>query len=301
MDTSNDIPDGAIVTGVDGSAGASEALRWAAGEALSRRAPLHLIYAFNPAGPYGAGLPVTQSIYDDLEHAGRSLLADAVAVAREAGAGLVVTAQMPPEPPALILIEASRHARMIVLGASGRGGFAGILAGSTAVAVSSHAHCATVIVRGDGSRRLDGPVVVGVDGSPIGERAIAAAFEEAARRNAPLVAVHAFSDVDSDGVHGGTRYPVDWSEIERDEQRLLAECLAGWREKYPDVRVDQVVVEDKPRQALLHWAERARLVVVGSRGRGGFAGLLLGSTSQALIHHADCPVMIVRPENQGAR
>ncbi|HKS49136.1 MAG TPA: universal stress protein [Amycolatopsis sp.] len=288
--------DGAVVVGVDGSDVAHEALRWAAREAVARRAPLHLIYAFNPpAAFYGGGLPAPQRFYDDLELAGKRLLEQALAAAREVSGDLVVTAEMPSGPPVPVLVEASRKARLIVLGASGRGGFAGMLVGSTAVGVSAHAHCATVIVRGE-TARAGGPVVVGVDGSPVSERAIAAAFEAAARCDAPLVAVHAFSDGDFGGVYGTVPFLVDGSEIEQQEQRLLAECLAGRREKYPDVLLEQVTVKDGPRPLLLDWARRARLVVVGSRGRGGFAGLLLGSTSQALIHHAGCPVMIVRED-----
>ncbi|HEY3467530.1 MAG TPA: universal stress protein, partial [Amycolatopsis sp.] len=84
--------------------------------------------------------------------------------------------------------------------------------------------------------------------------------------------------------------------LERDEDRLLSQRLAGWQEKYPEVEIRRVLVRERPRHALLDVSEEAQLVVVGSRGRGGFTGMLLGSTSQALVQHAQCPVLVVRPE-----
>jgi nucleotide-binding universal stress UspA family protein len=138
--------------------------------------------------------------------------------------------------------------------------------------------------------------VVGIDGSPVGEDAIAVAFEEASLRGVPLVAVHAWSDVTYD-VYGVERLVNEWPAIEDGEERALAERLAGWQEKYPDVEIRRVLRRDRPRHALLEAAEKAQLVVVGSRGRGGFTGMLLGSTSQALVQHAGCPVLVVRPES----
>jgi nucleotide-binding universal stress UspA family protein len=137
--------------------------------------------------------------------------------------------------------------------------------------------------------------VVGVSGAPSSESAIAFTFDAASLCGVPLVAVHAWTDVSSRPTLGP---PVthEWPVIEGDERRLLAERLAGWQEKYPDVHVDRVVTEDRPAYSLLRAAEGAQLVVVGTRGRGGLRGLLLGSTSQALLHHASCPVVVARPE-----
>ncbi len=278
-----------IVVGVDGSAAALDAVRWAAGEAALRKLALRLVYAADvTGGRFDGGLPVPQSFFDELQRAGQQLLADAAAVAGE----VTVSTEMPLEPAVPLLLECSRTARMVVLGSSGRGGFTGMLAGSTAVSVSAHASCPVAVVRG----RPDaaGPVVVGVDGSPTSEEALKVAFDEAAWREVPLVAIHAWSDADY-----GVPLPapdLDWAEVEREQQRLLAERLAGRQERYPDVRVERVVVRDRPRDELLARSRDAQLVVVGSRGRGGFRGLVLGSTSQALIHHADCPVLVVRPQ-----
>lgn len=279
------------MVGVDGSPAALDAVRWAAAEAVPRKLLLRLVHAADVvAGRFDGSLPPPQSFFDELQRAGQELLAEAADVAGEAGARTVST-EMPFEPAAPLLLELSRDARMIVLGSSGRGGFTGMLAGSTAVAVSAHASCPVAVVRG--RAEPGGPVVAGVDGSPTSERALAVAFDEAAWREVPLVAVHAWSDAGF-----GVPLPTpdfDWAEVEREQRLMLSERLAGWCERYPEVRVERVVVRDRPRDELLARSRAAQLVVVGSRGRGGFRGLVLGSTSQALIHHADCPVLVVRP------
>jgi nucleotide-binding universal stress UspA family protein len=139
-------------------------------------------------------------------------------------------------------------------------------------------------------------VVVGVDGSPTSELAVALAFEEASLRNLDLVAVHTWIDFSSEYDYAYARqFVTGWEEIETEEQELLAQRLAGWREKYPDVTVTRVVVPNRPVPNLLEQAAHAQLLVVGSRGRGALSGTLLGSTSQALIYHAPCPLLITRP------
>lgn len=289
----------AIVAGVDGSESAIRAVRWAAAEAAARKLRLHLVTGFDPMlGFYGGGLPMPQGLFDDLEKLAARQLTEAAEAAREVNGELVVTTAKRAGAPIPLLIELSRTARMIVLGSSGRGGFTGMLAGSTAVEVVAHAECPVVVVRtrDDEAVPADGPVVVGMDGSRTSERALAAAFDEASWRKAPLVAVHAWSDADYIGIVPPEFALLEVEPAREEQERVLAESLAGWQDKYPDVMVERVVVKDRPRHQLLHWAEQAQLIVVGSRGRGGFRGLLLGSTSQALIHHAKCPVMVVRPE-----
>lgn len=280
----------AIAVGVDGSAEALHAVRWAADAAVLRHAPLRLVHGCAPlSGWYGGGLPVPPHVRDALAGAADEMLASAERAARDAGGpDLSVTTRRVTARAAPALLECSRTARVVVLGGAGAGGF-------TAVQVAAHAHCPVVVVRGgDHQADANGPVVVGVDGSPVSEHALTAAFEEASWRGCALVAVHAWSDGDIGRYPSMVPIALDWDELVADEERLLAEQLAGRREEHPDVRVDPIVVRDKPRHLLLDWTRRARLVVVGSRGRGGFTGLLLGSTSQALIHHARCPVMIAR-------
>jgi nucleotide-binding universal stress UspA family protein len=139
-------------------------------------------------------------------------------------------------------------------------------------------------------------VVVGVDGSPVSEPAIAMAFEEASTRDAELVAVHTWIDLASDSAYAhAIRYITGWEDHEAAAHAVLAERLAGWQEKYPEVVVRRVVAQDRPVRCLLAHAEDAQLLVVGSRGRGGFTGMLDGSTSQALMYHTPCPLLVVRP------
>lgn len=197
--------------------------------------------------------------------------------------------------PVPVLTDEAARAQLVVLGDRGLGGFTGLLVGSVAVAVTTHAPCPVVVVRGptpDAPRPSDGPVVVGIDGSPTSEAAVEFAFEVADLRGVPLVAVHAWTDYEI----GSTMVAVlDGEAIDADEHRLLAERLAGWSEKYPDVPVQRLVTRCRPARTLVEQSEYAQLVVVGSRGRGGFAGLMLGSVSHALLHHAACPVAVVRP------
>jgi nucleotide-binding universal stress UspA family protein len=181
-------------------------------------------------------------------------------------------------------------AAVMVLGSRGLGGFTGLVVGSTAVALVTRASCPVVVVREPGRA---GPVVVGVDGTPASEAAIAFAFAEASARDTDLVAVHTWSDLLLEIAFAGEREALDITRLADEAREVLAERLAGWQEQYPDVRVTREVVRDRASRALLRHAEDARLVVVGSRGRGGFRGLLLGSTSQHLLHHAPCPVAVV--------
>ncbi len=137
--------------------------------------------------------------------------------------------------------------------------------------------------------------MVGIDGSEISEAALAFAFEAAATRNVPLMAVHAWTD---SVLEAAVAPLLDWDAIEGDEHRLLAERLAGWSEKYPDVAVHRVVARDRPAHALIEQATdtAAQLVVVGSHGRGSAASLVLGSVSHAVLHHSPCPVVVVRAD-----
>lgn len=137
--------------------------------------------------------------------------------------------------------------------------------------------------------RAQAPIVLGVDGSPASERATALAFEEASWRKAELVVLHAWSDADWPEVA-----PIPWSAISDDAEEVLAERLVGWQEQYPDVVVRRLVVRDHPAQNLLVESESAQLVVVGSHGRGGFAGMLLGSVSSAVVHAIHAPVIVAR-------
>jgi nucleotide-binding universal stress UspA family protein len=191
------------------------------------------------------------------------------------------------------LVDLSETADLIVVGCRGRGGLPGRLLGSVSSALIHHAHCPVAVIHDEDPlmpHPADAPVLVGIDGSPASELATAIAFDEASRRNVGLVALHAWSDA-----RLGDFPEVDWPTIEPAEDEVLAERLAGWRERYPDVDVRRLLVCDEPARQLVTYSEGAQLTVVGSRGRGGFEGLLLGSVSAAVAQAARMPVIVARP------
>lgn len=289
-----------IVVGTDGSAASATAVSWAAELASARHLDLEIVHGLQIAAiGHCGGLAGIAVLIDAVRQDGERVVAVARKLATQVDPDLVITAETPIEAPGPLLVERSRRARVVVVGATGSSGLTGVLLGTTTATLVSHAHSPVAVIRG---RRgpvpvsKPGPVVVGVDGSPPSELAIAAAFEEASSRGAPLVAVHAWSDVADEDFSGTIRIMPRWAAVKDDEERLLAQRLAGWQEKYPDVEIRRVLRRDRPRHALLEAAEKAQLVVVGNRGRGGFTRMQLGSTGQALVQHAGCPVLVVRPE-----
>ncbi|GAA2558681.1 universal stress protein [Pseudonocardia hydrocarbonoxydans] len=284
-----------VVVGVDGSESALRAVRWSAAEADRRGVPLRIVTAFawthdHPVGEFGFGRSYRDIMLDE----SRRYLTEAAAVAERAAEGLDVEQQLIVGFPIPVLTAEARRAQLVVIGDRGLGGVTGLLLGSVATALAAHADSPVVVVRGeDEDPDPTAPIVVGVDGSPLSEAALAFAYETAAARGVPLIAVHSWLEVYADPT---VAVLVDWDAIEADERQLLAERLAGWSEKYPDVPVQRMVPRDRAAHALVELSRRAQLVVVGSRGRGGVMGLLLGSVSHALLHRAHCPVAVVRPD-----
>lgn len=284
-----------IVAGVDGSESATHAALWAAEEALTRSMPLLLVHAVPvPAGAYAGRFGIDVGFLNGLETQGRDALAQVHAQITRKHPGLTVSTKLFSGDVVGNLIELSREARMVVLGSRGLGQVSGILAGSTAVALVAHGKCPVAVIR-DQSPPASGPVVLGVDGTRASATAVELAFEEAAIREVELIAVHTWTEFVSDLTYAYARqFEMDWEQIEQHEQELLSESLAGWQQKYPEVPVRRIVIRDRPVRQLLEHAQHAQLLVVGSRGHGGFAGMLLGSTSQALIYHALCPLLVAR-------
>jgi nucleotide-binding universal stress UspA family protein len=186
------------------------------------------------------------------------------------------------------------------VGTRGLGGFAGLLAGSVSTQVAAHAHCPVIVVRTDATSGPgpEAPVVVGLDGSPLSTRALQFALDLAAATHAPLVAIYAWRGLPTGNLGPTTVWHYDPDEAEEEARRLLAEQLAGCAERYPQVRIEhRTVLSFNPGETLIDASRTAGLVVVGSRGRGGFTGLLLGSTSQTLVHHAHCSVAVIHPQS----
>jgi nucleotide-binding universal stress UspA family protein len=189
------------------------------------------------------------------------------------------------------LVDVSKDVDMVVVGSRGQGAF-GFLLGSVSAGLVQHAHCPVAVIHDEDPlmpHPAEAPVLVGIDGSPVSELATAIAFDEASRRHVELIALHAWSD---------SRifdFPnLDWSSLRSSEDAVLAERLAGWQERYPDVKVHRQVVCDDPTRQLIERAAEAQLLVVGSHGRGGFAGMLLGSVSAAVVQSARMPVIVAR-------
>ncbi|WP_433507348.1 universal stress protein [Pseudonocardia halophobica] len=291
---------GPVVVGVDESDSARDAVRWAAAEAARRGAPLRLVAAFAPIPAGHVGNPGLGTSYRRvMTEAARGVLTSAAELAAQVAPGVATEAELRTGFPVPVLLDESDRAVLTVVGSRGLGGFTGLLVGSVAVALAARGRSPVAVVRGDPGEGAEGdrPVVVGVDGSPTSESALAVAYEEAALRSAPLVAVHTWLD---DMLEPALAPVIDWAALETEESALLAQRLAGWSEKYPDVEVRRLVVRDRPARALVAESAGAALVVVGSRGRGGAAALLLGSVSHALLQHAHCPVLVVRPDGGGS-
>ncbi len=285
-----------IVAGVDGSVAALEAARWAADEAVRRHCELRLLLAYSLPAMVGYPDydPYPEELAPVLRDEGQKTVDGVAADLRRAHPQLTVTTTVVEEPATMALQAASQDALLTVVGSDHVSRFHGVMLGSVALAVASTNAAPVAVIHGGQTLRTDGPVVVGVDGSHTSEAAVAFAFQAAAVRGADLVAVHVWNDL-TVPVRHRMKDVMDPARIQREEQVLLAERVAGWGGKYPDVQVRKVVTEGRATAGLLEHSTDAQLLVVGSHGRGGFTGMLLGSTSHSLIIHATCPVVVVRP------
>lgn len=285
----------AVVVGVDGSPSALHAVRWAAHEARRRAVPLRLVHVthIEPVRhPRQIAMP--PEYRDAIIEQGRHFMDEATQTARQAVPDLPVVTDLHTGPVVSSMVTESKDAALMVLGSRGLGGFGSLLLGSAAVALAAHGHCPVVVIHAptkDGAPPADGPVVVGVDGTDLSDGAVAFAFQAAAARNVPVLAVHTY-DVEVVGSWGAQLSSLDWDQLHTEEDRRFTERIAPWREKYPQVETRTMVVRGRPADVLV--AQDAQLVVVGSRGRGALTGLGLGSVSQTVLHHAKCPVAVVR-------
>ncbi|MER6163151.1 universal stress protein [Streptomyces violaceorubidus] len=286
---------GFMVVGADGSVPGLEAVVWAAREAEVRNVPLQVVHALaRPARlPLDSALP--RSVRERFRVTADAVVEEALLRARAEAPDVDVSGLVIPGEPLSVLVAQARSAAMAVVGHRGLNGFQKTLLGSVATGLAAHAECPVVVVREPA--RPAGPVALGVDGSAAGAAAVRFAFQEASVQGADITAVHAWT-----AWNAPMPPPTDETEpyvygpgmLAAEEERLLAETLSGMRTWYPDVRVEHSTVHGPARPALIEASRTARLTVVGSRGRGGFTGLLLGSVSQAVVHHAHSPVAVVR-------
>ncbi|HEU0213620.1 MAG TPA: universal stress protein [Jiangellaceae bacterium] len=285
-----------VVVGVDGSSSDDVAIRWAAQEAAMRALPLRIVHVANPPTlPPVMSHDLADLVLARFGVATSEIVESATGRAQAVAPGIDVDHEVRPGQVVEQLVAAASGARLLVLGSGQRFDTSMVRLGSVATHVTAHAPCPVLVARipqlGEPTGGPDaGRVVVGVDGSAASAAAVGFAFEEASRRSLGVTAVHAWQD-EPDAWMVDVR---DLGEYDRAAARVLAESLAGWTEKYPDVEVISRRIQRRAVQALIDASAGAVLLVVGSHGKGRFAGMLLGSVSQAVLRHASVPVAVVR-------
>ena len=285
-----------VLVGIDGSVSAQGALSWAAAEAASRHCPLHIVHAFSwPVIGNALEMGFTVDTNLGLRSAAEWVLAEAAAQARELAPDIKVTTALIAGPATPTLLSEAQDADLVVVGGRGVGGFRGLLVGSVSATIAAHAPCPVVVVHPHAhgtafSASPTGQIVVGVDGSELSAAALRFAFQQAVRRRIGVTAVHAARPTRRDAA---LRVPPEI--VDQVERQLFAEAMQSKRVLVPGIDVRTKLMHGHPAQALIDASAAAEMIVVGSRGRGGFAGMLLGSVSQAVLQHAACPVAVVRP------
>ena len=288
-----------IVVGFDGSAGSEGALDWAAHTARRQGRPLTVLHISDLAAAPAHTAYLPDVLSDAMADAARATLDAGVERAAAVVERSHITGVTLVGSPAAELVAASEGAALVVTGCRARGRLAAGLLGSVSYAVTAHAQCPAVVVRGHETAYPDATheVVVGVDDSEVSGRALDAAADIAAETGAALHIVRV------EPLHA----PDSWASVETRHAgsqhthalRAEAEATLEMAEKHahgahPGLTIETEVLYGDAGHALAPLGDRAGLLVVGSRGRGGFSGLLLGSVSHTVIHEANCPVMVVR-------
>ncbi len=295
-----------ILVGVDGSAASLHALDWAAQEAVIHGLGLRLVCGYALPSFAAASLDGGYAALDDsaIRAGAQAVVADAAE--HVAHVGVPVTSHVTVGDAAAVLIDESARVTMAVVGTRGGGGFAERLLGTVSSALPAHAQCPTIVVptrrKAKGAPPEEEPpavrpvrrVVVGLDGSPQAELALRWAIREAKTWGAELVAVTGVPVTAGSGTLAWLPAAVDHQQVLEDVATALDVLIDRVAAEEPGVpEITRTVLDGTGAQLLTEASGDSDLLVVGSRGRGGFAGLLLGSTSQAVLHHAQCPVMIV--------
>ena len=290
----------AIVVGVDGSAAALGAVRWAARDAALRNLPLTLLHVVDAPLPEWFEEATLVGSRQWQKRLARDFIESAIKVAeqttRECGP-VEIESRVFHSATVPTLIGISTEVEMVVVGYRGDGGvLARSFLGSVRSALGYHAHCPVAVIHDDEAmigNVARAPVLVGIDGSPASEAATAIAFEEASRRGVALMALHAWNDP---RVTDSTRLLQDskWDAQLSEEEETLAERLAGWHERYPDVGIRRIVEIGDPARRLIEASERAQLLVVGSHGCSRARGMLLGAVGAAVVNKSRIPVLVAR-------
>ena len=290
----------AILVGVDGSKAALRAVRWAAHDAALRNVPLTLVHVVNDPIKEWSQVPAPAGLRQWQEKRAREFITSAIKVAEEStgergpvqiDSKVFYSATVP------TLVGLSKEAEMVVVGYRGHGGtVVRNFLGSVSSGLVYHAHCPVAVIHDEEplvTNVARAPVLLGIDGSPASEAATAIAFDEASRRGVGLIALHAWTDLRVSDLK--EMFPnFDWEAGLSDEEETLAERLAGWRERYPEVGIHRRIEVGEPARWLIEASEQAQLIVLGSHGRGGFAGMLLGSVGAAVVNRARIPVIVAR-------
>jgi len=289
-----------IAAGFDGSPSAAAALDWAALEANRTGAILRIICVVHCPGMLAGTLETAPTLPPSLLNRAHELAADAALGARKVLDSGRVETQIVVGAAAEALVSATQSVQLLVVGNRGRSELASTVLGSVSFAVTAHAHCPVVVV-GEGAVVV-GPqhgVVVGVDGSSAGDRALDLAADVAAHAGAPLRIICAWDLPAAESwahAYWETASPdADWARTQHDVAvKVVTAAAERAQSAHRGLVASSEVLQGQAGPVLGAASRHAGLVVVGSRGLGGFSGLVLGSVSHHVIHSSACPVMVVR-------
>jgi nucleotide-binding universal stress UspA family protein len=284
---------GTIVVGLDGSEQSQQALVWAVEQAGVERRALTLVHTVNAITPAYTDVAITfpEEAREALRTEGLRLLAEARSEVTRRDPDLVVHEIFRLDDPREVLLALSRDAHLVVVGSRGRGKLRSLLLGSVGVALARHAECPVVIHRPGTGGLVRHGVLVGADSSPESLAVLEFAYRQASLRDLPLTVLHCYQDL-AVAAYGSFVTPAQEIDVEA-ERRGLAESMAGFAEKYPDVIVETEVAIGAAQEALARLGERMDLVVVGSHQAGRVSRMLFGMVSISVVEHASCPVAVV--------
>jgi nucleotide-binding universal stress UspA family protein len=284
-----------VIVGTDGTEHSKAAVIRAAREAQRRGRPLRIAHVFEwdwEEYRYSIG----NEYIDVSRHLAEAVVNNAYRLAHEVAPRIAIETDTLIGHTAARLLDIADQAELMVLGQRGRGGFAGLRLGSVSQRVATHAPCPVLVIRGH--EDLDGPAVAGIDDSPAADNVLETAFDTAAAHETALLVVRSYLPPTPLWLENVRPSDVETPEQDATELARVEEQLAPWHAKYPNVAMEILLTHDAAASALVSASHSAQLVVVGSRGRGAVRGALLGSAGLQLLHHAECPVLIARPQTE---